>query len=127
MIATVASAASHSTTALNVARGFGVVVNWLHVIAIVFLIPFGFDDLDDPCPDGAPFVTSGNIAATTNQLHCGLTCGETGADFDVYSLCSPWELGYSGWLLFAGAVLHFFGTALSACASFPYTGYGTKV
>lgn len=69
------------------------IANLFLMIAII-LVPIGFAFLDDSCPG-------------TDEMQCGIACGDANDDFSYFTLCGPYEVGvgWRGMLRTVGAFL----------------------
>lgn len=72
----------------------------LFLVVAVVLIPIGYNRLGDTCDD------------THNS--CGLACTGQGS-FGFFTLCAPWSIGTSMYLLIVGVILLFVASIVSSC------------
>lgn len=100
----------------------------LHMITNVFmmvglvLVPIGYAWLDDACPDAG--FNAGQIAAD-KQGQCGLVCNGNN-NMSFFSLCSPFEVGSSTWLMVAAIVILFIASFLASTIRLAYVMESTS-
>lgn len=91
------------------AKALTLLMNTTLIVAIV-LLPFGLPFLDDPCG--------------SDEKQCGLQCGNDDGQMSYFVLCSPYEVGTSVYLFFAGEVLIFIACFFAACVGIYYGVFG---
>ena len=72
----------------------------LFLVVAVVLIPIGYNRLGDECTDP--------------NNSCGLVCSAQNS-FGFFTLCSPWSIGTSMYLLIVGIILLFVASLVSSC------------